>query len=100
MNNGKTECMSPSESDWLDQHGWIGHGVYGDPQSPTGMNWHTHGFEVIGHLNIQFVFAPPKLCEELAARIYQAIIGGRKFCEGEHVSGIVKNFDVTFIKVK
>lgn len=78
---------------------WIGHYVMDDPSSPTGVNYHTHGF--LNHPDIQIVLPiKQSSCAYLAGRVHERIVAGEKFKEGDVVSGISKNFNVTFIEVR
>ncbi len=101
------------EKEFLKDPGWYAHIVNEDPDSPTGFNYHTHGFVTANHLNIQIVLPiHPDICHAIANIIYRRIkIRGQKFQAGKRYSKIIepdgvagvgeddKEYEVMFIKV-
>ncbi len=96
---------STKEVQMLRKYGWYAHLVPADdPQSATGFNYHTHGFERVGHHDLQIVFPMAKeKCHGIATTIYRQVKEGTQFQDGDetripHQDG--SKFPVRFIKVK
>jgi len=86
----------------MQERGWYAHAVMADSQSPTGFNYHTHGFrQTLGHMDVQIVLPmTQEKCHSIAGTIYDRIKVGANFAAGESVDGIIENFKVSFIKVQ
>lgn len=87
------------------KYGWYAHTLIADPQTATGLNYHTHGFlESLGHLDLQLVF--PAITDRdrhaIAAAIYDQIKKGRAFQDGDttEIASVQGKFRVRFIKVR
>lgn len=85
----------------MTDHGWFAHYVSDDPETPFGINYHTHGFqESFGHMDIQFCFpAPYQQIHQLFAQVVDNIKGGRKYEPGQKYDDILRgDYDVEFIE--
>lgn len=79
--------------------GWYAHLVGGDDCSPTGFNYHTHGFvESFDHLDIQIVLPMPQdLCHSVANTVVKNIKKkGQKYSPGKLYDNIMKGYNVEF----
>jgi len=98
------EEIRQREAIMLEVHGWYAHCVpSGDKTTPTGFNYHTHGFEKsYGHKDIQIVLPiNPKVAHELIIAILSKIKSGVRFEVDIEYTGIMKNdYKVRFIAAK
>lgn len=96
------EEREEKERGFLKTIGWYCHIIMDADDSPTGFDFHTHGFEdTVDHPDIQIILPIDiKICHSLAAGIYDEIKNGRHIKVQEKNSGIVSNLDVMFIKVQ
>lgn len=84
--------------------GWFYHFLIGDSQVATGHNFHTHGINKIGHLDLQIVFPmPEKKALAIVKTIYDQIQDGQQFGDGDetlilHEDG--SKYPVRFVKVR
>lgn len=102
--------LKAKERAMLTKFGWYAHIVVGDPQSPTGVNYHTHGFEeTLGHRDLQIVLPgmSKDQCHRLASELYSQIKGGRKFRNNSETTVLAEargpghsSYRVKFIEVK
>lgn len=117
MDNPKCSCdicsgritrreQEKSEQEYLKSPGWYAHLIGDDNDSPTGFNYHTHGFDITAdHLDIQIVLPlPPDVCQLFSTSFYHRIKREEKFEPGEVCSDILesnkgKPLDVMFIEV-
>lgn len=97
--------LTVQENQLMDQYGWYAHVVVADPQTATGFNYHTHGFDKsLGHSDLQVVLPlPNKQCHSIAKTIYDQIKSGKSFRNGDEItipnqSG--SQFSARFIKVR
>lgn len=93
------------ESKQMANHGWFAHSVIGDPQSPTGVNYHTHGIQQsIGCSDLQLVFPAMRSKDRhaIAQELYRQMKAGASFGEGNQadIAGKDGPFRVHFIKVR
>lgn len=100
------EELNHKEKRMMKEYGWYAHIVAGDPQSPTGFNYHTHGFrETLDHPDIQIVLPiRGEHCHSLAANLFRQIKEGKRFADKgqttiRHADG-KSEFVVKFIEVK
>ncbi len=87
----------------IEDHGWYCHAIGGgDDQTPTGVNYHTHGcLESFGHPDLQIVAPmPPVLAHNLFGLAIEKIKAGEKFKAGDRLSDIIKNMDVALIEAQ
>lgn len=81
------------------KHDWHAHYVFDDkPQSPSGINYHSHGLpELCGHLDIQIVLPlPHRVAHFIAWRIVERIKKGQEFQPGRLYRGIIPRSPVAF----
>jgi hypothetical protein len=81
------------EAEAMAKHGWLRHYVGDDPDSPSGINHHTHGLLAsFGHPDIQIV---GKLTQEKSAAVMVAVVNrikeGEKFKAGDVLEGILRD---------
>lgn len=95
------EFVNEIERNSMIDYGWFAHYVANDPNTPFGVNYHTHGLvESFGHQDIQFCFpAPYKQIHSIMFHVVEEIKGGCKFEPGKKYQNILNgNFDVEFIE--
>lgn len=91
----------------LKSSGWYAHMVLEDDVSPTGFNYHTHGFsETVNHKDFQIVLPmSAEMCQTISEVLYYLIEEkGKKFEHGARFDGLIEsNHDeplvVMFIEV-
>jgi hypothetical protein len=91
------------QNDCMEKVGWYAHYVIDkDEQSPTGFNAHTHGLpESFNHLDLQIIISmPPNLAHNIFFNVVEEIVNGTIFEENKISDKILKNYNVTFRKVK
>ena len=84
----------------MEEQGWIAHYVVEDPQSPTGVNIHTHGLkETFGHEDIQIVFPlEPKIATSVLSSAVLLIQNGTHLESGKKYEDVLKSeYQVCFI---
>jgi len=98
------ECNGPrnldKEKKMVEEYGFHCHLVpNGDDDSPTGVNFHTHGIpETCDHLDIQVVvFLPPEVFGPIIHDVYKRIKSGTKFEIDTAYDKILKGMNVQFI---
>ena len=101
----RIEALRERQHEMLLKRGWYAHIIEsGDPSTPSGFNYHTHGFEkTADHLDFQIVFPLiiPETCHAIAEELYKEITQhGKRYEEGDRAKGIIHGFEVTFIKVR
>lgn len=76
--------LTSHERKLMETYGWYAHSVIGDPQAPTGVNYHTHGFnESLGHPDLQIVFpVPENVAHAITKTIYDQIQAGSGAAQG------------------
>lgn len=88
------------QKQFMETYGWYAHYVPDDKSCPFEMNYHTHGFqESYGHLDMQICLpVSPEICQSIISNLLDLIKKGRKFQESDIVGGIIRDFDITFLK--
>lgn len=94
------------EKEMMEKHGWYAHMVgpscecetcgehdtEGDPDSPTLVNYHTHGLESFGHTDLQIVLPiVPNLAMAVFSTIVDNIKNGKSYKSGEVYYDILTN---------
>jgi hypothetical protein len=92
------DALRQKEQAQLAKHGWISHYVFDDPDTPTGINVHTHGLaENYGHPDFQLVLP---LATETAwgilANLVDDVKAGRVFSAGTTAGGIIRDYNLGF----
>ena len=88
------------EAEQMAARGWVAHHVAPDPDSPTGVNYHTHGLaETFGHPDIQIVLPmTPAVTHGVASRVVELIEGGARFPPGDESDVVLKKgYRVRFV---
>jgi len=93
------ERMAFWQSQMMAKHGWFW--LYmgpDDPQSPTGTNIHTHGFEATwGHPDVQIVVAlHQKQAQGVLSEVAGLVKAGMKFEPGKDYDHILRDYKVRF----
>lgn len=95
--------MDKWHKEMMEEHGWYCHFITGtDPQSPTGVNFHTHGIETtFKSPDLQIVIPmEARVANQIFADAVNAIkANGKAFQHGDRSSRVIgNNFDVIFAK--
>ena len=88
-----TEAVEKRQQEAMEKHGWYAHFIVGDdPASPTGFNYHTHGFTDTFHQpDLQAVLPlDPKVVHDIFAEIADRLREGTKFVVGKPIGDIVR----------
>jgi hypothetical protein len=96
--NAAIEALRRNEQAQLAKHGWISHYVFDDPDTPTGINVHSHGVqENFGHPDFQIIIP---LATETAwgilANLVDGVKAGHRFKPGTTAAWIILGYDVGF----
>lgn len=95
--------LAENEKKNIKDYGWYCHMVAGgDDQTPTGVNYHTHGcLESFGHLDLQIVAPiPGELAHGIFCLTIEKIRAGEKLEAGKRISEILDSMDVTLKETK
>lgn len=109
INDHKCECHACTygidatrarEKELMEKYGWYAHIVMDDEQSPTGFNYHTHGFtESFNAPDIQIVIPiQPEIAHAIADTIVAALQSGKKFQTNQRESAVLQGHDVMFVE--
>jgi hypothetical protein len=104
---GKCGCEFPGEEkykEWVknceEKYGWYFHMVNEDPNSPTGINAHTHGvLEKYNHPDFQVVLpVDPKIIQNIFSTVVENVKNGQKYKSGEIYTDVIKNYSVKLLE--
>ena len=101
--NMSVEEREASEKKAVDEHGWYCHAkLSGDTESPTGINYHTHGCqESYGHMDFQVVAGiPPEAGYALFSNLIHLIKKGSKFGNRDVSNEIIENMPVMLVEAQ
>lgn len=97
------ESREAAEKKALKDMGWYCHAVPGgDSESPTGINYHTHGCqESYGHMDFQVVAGvPPEAGYALFSNLIGLVKKGRKFENRDTSDEIIENMPVMLVEAQ
>lgn len=92
------EQFKAKEEEAMKKYGWVCHFVAEDDTTPTGANFHTHGFEkTFGCPDIQMVLPlNPELLHSLACCVVDLLKSGVKIHDGMFSDKVCQGFKVLF----
>ena len=100
--------LSPEEAtrqqlEWqaqcLAERGFYVHYVSDDATSPTRFNAHTHGMNLLNHLDFQLVIQlPPKVGHNILCSLAEMVKDGSRFEAGQLVENIIRTFPIKLIE--
>lgn len=89
--NENIEAILAKQEEFLKQHGWYTHFVFGDINNKT-INVHTHGLENFQHENFQIVLnLPQAVCQNILKNFVDRVKDGEKFKSDDVVENIIKS---------
>ena len=92
--------MLAQEQTMMEKQGWYAHCVAKGDTTPSGFNYHTHGFEESFNVpDIQFVLPiDPKILHGLAHDLVKQIKEGLKITDGMLFDKLIRKYKVRFVK--
>lgn len=97
------KALEKREAKNIKDLGWYCHMVMSDDdQTPTGVNYHTHGCqESFGHMDFQVVaHIPPELAHHLFYISIELVKNGTKIGNKDRLAGVLENLDVSFVEAQ
>lgn len=91
------KAQAEAEKKAMKKNGWYCHAIpAGDSQSPTGINYHTHGCqESFGHMDFQVVAGiPPDAGYAILVNLVHLVKKGGKFGNRDTSKEIIENMSV------
>lgn len=81
----------------IEKHGWAGIGVFPDEGSENEYPFtYTVGFTGLDHPEVIVGGLPPSLAHSLLWTVYEKIVSGQTFEDGDESDEIIENFTVRF----
>jgi hypothetical protein len=93
------EAVLEEEKEHIKKYGWFFHVFLPEVQNQNYLDCHTHGLDLIGHLDFQLVLPIDSgVLYSLATTLVERVQGGERFSSGMRVDKVVKDYDVLLIE--